>query len=76
MLLFILVITYGGLMSKDIDYSTVQFEDIDTNDYPDFCDAFVSYAEYTDGTPVSDEDLEKLNEDKCLIDELIHDSLY
>ena len=63
-------------MSKDIDYSTVQFEDIDTNDYPDFCDAFVSYAEYTDGTPVSDEDLEKLNEDKCLIDELIHDSLY
>lgn len=63
-------------MSKDIDYSTVQIEDVNMSDYPDFCDAFVSYAEYTDGTPVSDEDLEKLNEDKYLIDELIHDSLY
>lgn len=76
MLLFILVITYGGLMSKEIDYSTIQLEDVDMADYPDFCDAFVSYAEYKDGTPLSDEDLEALNEDRYIIHELVFDSLY
>lgn len=63
-------------MSKEIDYSTIQLEDVDMADYPDFCDAFVSYAEYKDGTPLSDDDLEKLNEDAYLIHELVFDSLY
>ena len=39
----------------------VEIEDIDTRDYPDFCDAFVSYAEHEDGTPFTDEELYDLN---------------
>ena len=63
-------------MYKDIDYSTIQLDGIDYSDYPDFCDAFICYAEHTDGTPLSDDELDKLNEDRYLVDDLVHDSLY
>jgi len=48
---------------KEIDYSTIQIDGVDSNDYPDFVDAYISYAEYTDGTPLSDDELDKLNDD-------------
>jgi hypothetical protein len=48
---------------KVIDYSTIQIDGVDSNDYPDFADAYISYAEYTDGTPLDDEELEQLNND-------------
>jgi hypothetical protein len=39
----------------------VEIEGIDTNDYPDFCDAYVSYAVWIDtGIPLDDETLEYL----------------
>ena len=41
----------------------VEVDGVDTDDYPDFCDAFFSYAEYEDGTPLTDEELEQLEED-------------
>jgi hypothetical protein len=41
----------------------VEVDGVDTDDYPDFCDAFFSYAEYEDGTPLNDEELEQLEED-------------
>jgi len=44
-------------MSKLIN---IQFEDVFFWDYPDFCDAFVSYAEHEDGTPLTEKELEKL----------------
>jgi hypothetical protein len=44
---------------KDIDKGTIEIDDIDTRDYPDFCDAFISYAEYKDGTEASEEDIEQ-----------------
>ena len=40
----------------------VEVEDVDMRDYPDFCDAFISYAEHEDGTPLSDDELEDLND--------------
>jgi hypothetical protein len=33
------------------------------SDYPDFCDAYFSYAEYEDGTPLNDEELEQLGDE-------------
>jgi hypothetical protein len=42
---------------KDIDKGTIEIDDVKGYDYPDFCDAFVSYAEYEDGTEVSEEDI-------------------
>jgi hypothetical protein len=40
-----------------------EVDGLDSNDYPDFCDAFFSYAEYEDGTPLSDEELEQLGDE-------------
>ena len=41
----------------------IKFEDIDYRDYPDFCDAHITYAEYEDGTPLTDQEIEDINED-------------
>ena len=40
----------------------IELDGIDTRDYPDFTDAFISYAEY-DGMPMTEEQLDELNED-------------
>lgn len=61
---------------KPIDYSSLQVDGIDTSDYPDFCDAFIYYGQYEDGTDISDEDLEKLNEDGDLVYELVYNTIF
>ena len=44
------------------------------DDYPDFSDAFFSYAEYEDGTPLSDEELEQLGDENGeMINQLAQD---
>lgn len=48
-----------------MDYSkitNVQLDNIDTRDYPDFCDAYIESADY-DGEPMTEEQLDELNED-------------
>lgn len=35
---------------------------IDTKDYPDFCDGYIESADY-DGIPMTDDELESLNDD-------------
>ena len=39
----------------------VEVDGIDSRDYPDFCDAFISYAEVR-GRPATDRELDYLNE--------------
>jgi len=39
-----------------------EFEGIDHKDYPDYCDAFCVYAEFEDGTPLSEDALDELND--------------
>ena len=39
----------------------VEVENIDMRDYPDFCDAFISYAEI-DGRVLNEKELEEVNE--------------
>ena len=41
----------------------LEVDGVDSDDYPDFCDAFFSYAEYEDGTPLSDDELEQLGDE-------------
>ena len=53
----------GNLMSKKINWKSLEFEDIDPEDYPEFVDAYVSYAEYEDGSALTDDELEKLDID-------------
>ena len=72
----------GGIFDQDEDYpidlrkaSNIEFEDIDYADYPDFCDAFISYAEI-DGKPLTEEQLEELNNDSEFVHEKLMDYLY
>ena len=62
----------------NLDYakiSDVEVDGIDTRDYPDFCDAFISYAEY-DGREMTDEELDTLNEDSDFVYSAVENYLY
>jgi hypothetical protein len=61
-----------------LDYSkisNVSIDGIDFNDYPDFCDAYVDTADY-DGRPMTDEEIEKLNEDSEFVSEKVFAQIY
>lgn len=63
---------------ENLDYnkiSNISFEDIDYKDYPDFCDAFISSANY-DGQPMTEEQIDEINEDKDFVHEQLFDYLY
>ena len=45
-------------------YQNAEFDGIDHGDYPDFCDAFITYAEHEDGTPLTDEEIEAIEPDQ------------
>ena len=55
--------------------SNIVFEGVDYNDYPDFCDAYISHAE-VDGVPLSEIELDKLNDDSEQVRELLNDYLF
>jgi len=48
----------------------IEVDDIDTSDYPDFCDAFISSADYN-GKPMTDDQLDELNEDSDFVHECV-----
>jgi len=57
-----------------MDYSNLknsEFDGIDHLDYPDYCDAFCIYAEFEDGTPLNELQLDELNESNYWYDLLI-----
>ena len=46
------------------------------NDYPDFVDAYISYAEDSNGKPLTDEQLETLtNNNQEFVQEMAHDEI-
>ena len=49
-----------------------EWDGIDHNDYPDYCDAFCVYAEFEDGTPLSEEALDELNDSDLKYELLIN----
>jgi len=52
-------------MSEPI-INSIEFDDIDHSDCPDFCDAFISYAEIN-GRPMTDIELDRLNNDRDFV---------
>jgi hypothetical protein len=57
---------------KKID--NIEIDGTDTKDYPDFCDAYIVSADY-DGVPMTDEQLDEINEDgdfqhECIMNDL------
>jgi len=54
---------------EKLDYSlisNISFDGIEFDDYPDFCDAYIDSADY-DGEPMTDEQLELLNDDRDFV---------
>lgn len=60
---------------KPVNVGSIEIDGIDTEDYPDFVDAYIVAAEYEDGTPLTDQELEQFQEENYgLVGELIHDN--
>ena len=62
----------------NLDYkliSNTQFDGIDYNDYPDYCDAYIVSADY-DGVEMTEEQIELLNDDRNYVYEKLMDYLY
>tara|TARA_Y100000296_G_C5078904_1_gene208854 strand:- start:64 stop:255 length:192 start_codon:yes stop_codon:yes gene_type:complete len=57
------------------EVSDIEFEDVDTRDFPDFCDAFISSATYK-GRKITEEELDKLNDDSDFVYDKLIDYLY
>lgn len=53
----------------------IELDGIDTKDYPDFSDAFISAADY-DGREMTDEELEELNEEYDFVHEQVLNHLF
>jgi hypothetical protein len=61
------------LNDQKIDMSSVEIDGVDKSDYPDFVDAYFSYAEYEGGMALTDSELEKLTDEYGeLVSELVH----
>jgi hypothetical protein len=58
----------------ELNKKSIEIENVDMKDYPDFCDAFISYAEWQDGTPLTDDELEKI--DSETVNGAAYESLY
>jgi hypothetical protein len=62
----------------ELDYSKitdVEINGIDSNDYPEFADAYIASADY-DGRPMTDEELDDLNNDSEFVYEQVNKHLY
>jgi len=53
----------------------IEVDGIDTNDYPDFCDAFIVSADY-EGKAMTDEQIDTLNEDYNFIHDCVYTQLF
>ena len=50
------------LCQRCVDMGSIEIEGIDGRDYPDFSDAFVSMAEWDNGEPLSEDELNELQD--------------
>ena len=50
------------LNGKSVSVLSLEVDGVDSTDYPDFCDAYFSYATYENGSPLSDDDLDALSD--------------
>jgi hypothetical protein len=65
-----------NLNGHEIRLSSLEVDGVDINDYPDFCDAYFCYAEYTNGIELTDDELEQLTDQYGdVVHELAYDSI-
>ena len=47
---------------RAVDMRSIELGGVDSRDYPDFSDAYIQAADYRDGTPLSDDELNELTD--------------
>ena len=57
------------------EVADIEVDGIDTADYPDFCDAFISSFTYK-GRDATDEEVEAINEDGDFVYDCVQEELY
>ena len=57
-------------------YQNIEFDGIDNSDYPDFCDAFICYAEDEEGEPLTEDELDLLNDDRGFVHSTLWNQLF
>lgn len=56
--------------------TNLKFEDVNMNEYPEFENAKICSACHEDGTPLTDAELDRLNDDKDYVYEKLMEHLY
>jgi hypothetical protein len=65
-----------NINGKEINVGSIEVEGVNSWDRPDFADAYITYAEFMDGTPLNDEELVQLEQQHGdLVNQAAHDSL-
>jgi len=54
----------------------IELDGIDTRDYPDFCDAFICYAEHEDGNELNETELDELNNNRDFVYNLVLNKIF
>jgi len=63
-------------MKFDLNYvDCIELDGIDMSDYPDFCDAFICYAEYK-GKEMTTEELDELNDVEGFVYDCVMNDLF
>ena len=64
----------ASLGGKQVNLRSIEIDGIDMEDFPDFSDAYITYAEYEDGTPLSEDELMALEDENYgIVNDTIHD---
>lgn len=65
-----------NLNGHEVRKASLEVDGVDPTDYPDFCDAYFCYAEYTNSIPLTDDELEQLtDENGDVVHEIAYESL-
>ena len=62
----------GKLQLEHID--NVELADLDYEDYPDFCDAYIENADYF-GEPMTEDELNEINDNRDFIHECVFNQI-
>lgn len=61
---------------KEVNVNSIEVDGVDMTDSPDFADAYITYAEFADGTPLSEPELDALTvEHSDVVNMAAHGSL-
>ena len=66
------------IIFNKVDYkliTNIKVDGIDFNDYPDFVDAYIYSADY-DGKPMTEEQIDELNENYEFVYDCVYSQLY